>query len=104
MKKSHLQLLGVRVLPLVKRSQYGAANWDRVGNLNYLQGEERQKYASRVVDEATKEQRQENREQEWEVFSIHSDGTFTLRSDFGYERVNVSRNGFRIIKTKFKAK
>ncbi len=58
MKKQHLQLLGVSVLPIVKRSQYGAAEWDRVGNLNYLQGEAKRQYAIRVVDNATKEQRQ----------------------------------------------
>jgi len=98
MKRQHLELLGVTVLPIVKRSSYQAANWDRVGNLEYLQGEARLKYAKRVVDGATKEQRKENKEQEWIVFSINADDTFTLRSDLGYEQENVSRSDFRVIK------
>jgi len=98
MKQSHLKLLGAKVLPIVKRSQYGASNWDGVGNLNFLSGETKRQYAIRVVDDATKEQRRENKEQDWEVFSIHADGTFSLRSDMGYEQANVSRSDFRLIK------
>ena len=100
MKRQHLELLGVTVFPIVKRSSYQAANWDRVGNLEYLQGEARIKYANRVVDEATKTQRQENKEQEWVVFSINADDTFTLRSELGYEQANVSRSDFRLINKK----
>ncbi len=97
MKKAHLKLLGARVLPLVKRSQYQAANYDRVGNLPYLSGEKRQRYAKNVVDEATKEQRKINKEQEWEVWSIHADGTFCLLSNYGYRQENVSRSDFRLL-------
>lgn len=97
MKKKYLKLLGAKILPIVRRSMYGAANWDRIGNLNYLTGETRRKYAKQVVDDATKEQRKINKEQDWEVWSIHADGTFTLRSDYGYEQANVSRSEFRLI-------
>ncbi len=54
MKQSHLKLLGAKVLPIVKRSSYGAQDWDSVGNLNFLAGEEKRKYAKRVVDDATR--------------------------------------------------
>ncbi len=96
MKTKYLKLLGKKVFPIVKRSQYDASNWDRTGNLNYLSGDERNRYATRVVDRATNEQRKINREQDWEVWSIHADGTFTLRSDYGYEQGNVSRSDFRL--------
>lgn len=96
MKTEYLKLLGVKVMPIVKRSQYDVSNWDRVGNLNYLTGNKRQRYAKGVVDDATNEQRKINKEQDWEVWSIHADGTFTLRSDYGYEQANVSRNDFRV--------
>ena len=99
MKAEYLILLGKRVMPLVKRSQYEVHNFDRVGNLEYLKGEAKRLYAKRVIDEATKEQLRDNREQEWEVFSIHSDGTFTLRSDMGYEQAFVKRNDFRLLKS-----
>lgn len=97
MKKEYLNLLGAKVMPLVKRCQYDANNWDRVGNLNYLSGEKRLQYGRRVVDEATKEQRKINKEQDWGVWAIHADGTFTLRSDYGYEQAGVKRNDFRVI-------
>lgn len=97
MKKAYFNLLGKKVFPIVKRSQYGAANWDTDGNLNYLNGEARTRYAKRVVDIATKEARERNKKQSWEVFSIHSDGTFTLMSDMGYEQSFVSRSDFRIL-------
>lgn len=97
-KKSYLQLLGKQVLPLVKRSQYGAANYDRVGNLPYMQGEARIKYARRVVDDATAEQRKINKEQIWTVWAVKADGTFELLSDYGYSQDNVSRSDFRLIK------
>lgn len=102
--KQHLELLGATVFPIVKRSQYGASTWDRIGNLDYLQGEEKRKYANRVVDEATKEQRKENKRQEWMVFSVNADETFTLRSELGYEQANVSRSDFRLIKKNKMAK
>jgi hypothetical protein len=98
MKKKYLTLLGAKVLPIVKRSQYGANECDRAGNLNFLTGEAKLQYGRRVVDEATKEQRKENKEQDWCVFSIHADGKFTLLSDMGYEQINVSRSDFRLIK------
>jgi hypothetical protein len=97
MKKKYLQLLGVSVLPLVRRSHYGASECDRTGQLNYLQGDERLKYGRRVVDERVKEQLRDNKEQKWQVWSIHADGTFTLLSDLGYEQSNVKRNDFRVI-------
>jgi hypothetical protein len=97
MKKAYLKLLGARVLPLVKRSQYGAANYDSVGNLPYLQGKERQRYAKLVVDDAVKEKRRINKEQEWQVWSIHADGTFSLLSNYGYSQNNVSRSDFRLL-------
>ena len=97
MKQAYLKLLGVKVMPIVKRSQYDVNNWDRVGNLNFLTGEKKLQYATRVVDDATKEQRKINKEQNWQVFSIHADGTFTLLSDEGYEQANVSRSDFRLI-------
>ena len=100
MKKAHLELLGVQVLPIVKRSQYEANNHDRAGLLPYSHGEEKIRLFKRIVDDATKEQRKDNREQVWEVFSIHADGRFTLRSDYGYEQSNVSRSDFRVIKKK----
>lgn len=98
MKRQHLELLGATVLPIVKRSQYGAETWDRVGNLNYLQGEKKRLYAKKVVDDVTANQRKENKEQEWIVFSVNADDTFTLRSELGYEQAFVSRNDFRLIK------
>lgn len=97
MKKAYLKLLGARVLPLVKRSQYQAANYDSSGQLPYFQGEARQRYAKAVVDEATKEKRRINKEQEWQVWSIHADGTFSLLSNFGYSQDNVSRSDFRLL-------
>jgi hypothetical protein len=97
-KKKHTALLGERVLPLVKRSQYGAANCDTVGLLPYKKGDERIRYAKSVVDERCKEQRKENKEQEWLVWAVKADGTFDLLSDMGYEQCNVSRNEFRLIK------
>lgn len=97
MKQAYLKLLGVKVMPIVKRSQYDVNNWDSVGNLNFLTGEKKRQYATRVVDDATKEQRKINKEQNWQVFSIHADGTFTLLSDEGYEQLNVSRSDFRLI-------
>ena len=60
-------------MPIVKRNQYDANNWDRVGNLNYLQGEARLRYAKRVVDDATQEQRKMNKEQDWQIWSIHAE-------------------------------
>jgi hypothetical protein len=96
-KKEYLKLLGKQVMPIVKRSKYGAANYDRIGNLNYLTGEDRIKYANRVVDEAINEQRGINRTQEWTVWAIKADGTFTLLSDYGYEQDNVNRSDFRLL-------
>lgn len=98
--KKYTQLLGMRVMPIVKRQQYGAANWDKVGNLEYLTGEKRRQYAKRVVDNAVKEQQKENKEQEWEVYAVKSDGKFELRSELGYSQDNVSRSDFRILKHK----
>lgn len=98
MKKQYLLLLGASVMPLVKRSQYEIGNFDHSGQRHYLQGNDRLKYAKRVVDEATKEQRKENKEQDWTIWSIHADGTFTLKSDYGYEQANVSRSDFRLKK------
>ena len=97
MKNKYLKLLGVKVMPIVKRNQYNASNWDRTGNLPYLNGEERNKYSTRVVDDATKEQRRINKTQKWGVYSVHADGNFTLRSDMGYEQGNVSRSDFRVL-------
>ena len=84
-------------MPIVKRSMYGAADWDTHGNLNYLSGEKRREYARGVVDEVVKESRKRNKEQDWQVWSIHADGTFTLLSDMGYQQENVSRSDFRVI-------
>lgn len=98
--RKYTQLLGMRVMPIVKRQQYGAVDWDRGGNLNYLQGEEKRRYSNRVVDDAVKEQLKDNKRMDWEVFAVKSDGTFELRSDMGYSQDDVSRSDFRIIKKK----
>ncbi len=98
--RKYTQLLGMRVMPIVKRQQYGAVDWDRGGNLNYLQGEEKRRYANRVVDDAVREQQKINKEQEWEVYAVKSDGKFELKSEYGYSQDNVSRSDFRIIKKK----
>lgn len=95
-KKQYLQLLGKTCLPIVKRSHYGAANYDKEGMLPYAKGEERINLARRIVDRATKEQREINKSQQWTVWAVKADGTFTLLSDYGYEQDNVSRSDFRI--------
>ena len=96
--KKYIQLLGVKVLPLVKRSYYGAAECDRVGLLNYKHGDDRRAYAKLVIDERVKEQRDDNKNQEWIVWAVKYDGTFELLSDMGYSQNNVNRYDFRVIK------
>lgn len=98
MKQQYLKLLGCKVFPIVKRQQYGAANFDTDGNLFYLSGDTRTAYAKRVVDSAVKKQQNDNKRMIWEVWSIHADGKFTLRSEYGYEQINVNRSDFRLIK------
>ena len=102
-KRGNCGILGKLVLPLVKRSQYGAAECDSSGQLNYITDENKRiAYAKRVVDERCAEMKKINKEQVWRVEAVHSGGSFDLMSDMGYQQRNVSRSDFRLIKTKKK--
>ena len=98
MKKEYLSLLGKTCKPIISnRIHYDANNYDSIGLLPYKHGKERIEYGRACVSEAKKEQRKENREQDWTVWAIYADGTFKLLSDMGYEQDCVRRYEFRII-------
>ena len=95
-----IKILGKQVLPLLMRGRISGSSADRVngGMGAWLSGEKRQQHYRRAVSRAEKEELDDNKRMDWFVSSIHADGTYTLRSEFGYERGNVSRNEFRLIK------
>jgi hypothetical protein len=69
------------------------------GNMGeWLRGDARAKHYKRVISKAVKEELEDNKRMEWYVFSVNANGTYTLRSEYGYERSNVSRSDFRLIK------
>jgi hypothetical protein len=94
------EILGKQVLPLLKSGRISGVTADaRNGGMGaWLEGEKRRKHYNRAVTRAEKEEREDNKRMDWFVVSIHVDGTFTLRSRLGYERNNVSRKDFRLIK------
>lgn len=98
MGKPDVSILGKRVMPLVKRAQYDANNLVWADQLSYLKGDDRQRLGTSMVDKAVREARKDNKEQEWSVGSVHMNGTYSLWSDFGYEKRNVSRSHFRLLK------
>jgi len=98
MKYRH-NILGKNVLPIAKRCQWGISEVDTSGQYHYLQGEARAAHVKRVMDAHMRHIRAQNKLKKWEVFSIHADGTFTLRSEDGYEQAYVNRCDFRLLKT-----
>lgn len=95
-----INILGKQVLPLLMRGRISGPEADRVngGMGAWLDGEKRRAHYRRAVTRAEKEELEDNKRMEWYVYSVHADGTYTLRSELGYERVGVSRNEFRLIK------
>jgi len=99
-KKKHKTLLGRKVLPLVISTQisasfassilHGVNDMHRACHMDHVR-------VRRMVEQAKRELRKRNKEQNWMVNSIHANGTFDLVSDLGYEQNNVSRSDFRLL-------
>ena len=98
--KKGIDILGKQVLPLLKRGMISGPEADKrnCGMGAWLDGEKRRKHYRRAVSRAEKEELEDNKRMDWFVFSVHADGTYTLRSELGYERTGVSRDSFRLIK------
>lgn len=96
-----INILGKQVLPLQMRGRIGGTEADKVngGMGAWIQdAEKRRAHYRRAVTRAEKEELHDNKRMDWFVVSVHVDGTYTLRSDLGYERIGVKRNEFRLIK------
>jgi len=95
------EILGKQVLPLLRRGRISGVTADaRNGGMGaWLDGEKRRNHYNRAVSRAEKEELEDNKRMDWFVFSVHADGTYTLRSQMGYERIGVSRSDFRLIKS-----
>lgn len=98
MKTEFLNLLGKRVLPIVKdisvsfasSTLHGVNDMHRACHMDYEQ-------TQRMIRRAKAELRKQNKEQQWTVWAVKADGTFDLLSDMGYSQENVSRSDFRLI-------
>ena len=95
------KLLGKRVLPIVKRNQisvsWASAKLHGVDDMHRACHMDTNR-VQRMIQAAIKEERKDNKTQEWVVWAIKADGTFDLRSDYGYEKIDVDRSDFRILK------
>ena len=93
-------ILGKQVLPLVMRNRISGYEADRTnGSMGeWLSGDERRNHYRRAVLKSEKEIKEENKNQKWYIFSICADDTYDLKSEFGFARIGLSRNEFRIIK------
>lgn len=95
------QLLGKQVLPLpISRSQISGVESDKVngGMGAWLTGDKARDHYKRAVDRFQLEHDEESVNQKWYIFSVHADGTFYLRSEYGLERQYTSFEDFEVIK------
>ena len=94
-------ILGKQVLQLpVKRSMISGTEADRTygGMGAWLTEDKRTEHYKRAVDRAKKEYDEDNIRMDWFVFAVCADGTYILRSEFGYERSGIDYDEFEIIK------
>lgn len=98
-------LLGVKVLPLVRRKYMSASYASSVlhgANDMHRSCHMDSDRVSNMVERAMKKLREDNKNQHWEVSAIRSNGNFDITSEYGYTQGNVDRSDFRVIKSKKK--
>lgn len=94
-------ILGKQVLPLpIKKGLITGREADKSnGDAGaWLTGDKAVEYYNKIGKEARAEYDEDSIRMKWYIFAICADGTYTLRSDLGYERSGVEIDEFEIIK------
>jgi hypothetical protein len=94
-------ILGKQVQPLpIDRSLISGREADKVnGDMGaWLSGDAAREHYKKAVDRMKADIDEDYIKQKWYVFAICADGTYTLRSEFGYESSGMDETQFIVIK------
>jgi hypothetical protein len=97
----NVNILGKQVQPLpIDRSLISGREADKVngGMGAWLTGDAAIEHYKKAVDQMKANIDEDYINQNWYVFAICADGTYTLRSEMGYETSGISEKEFIVIK------